>query len=108
MKTAIIGQDQVMQRLLLTLLCNGNCLLEGLPGPHKINRLSISDRSKTQLDADGSLTISIQADSPGTAQEAHWLPTPASGPYKLSLRFYGPDEKMLKGEWSPPAVKKAG
>jgi len=28
----IIGQDQVVERLLLTLLCNGNLLLEGLPG----------------------------------------------------------------------------
>jgi MoxR-like ATPase len=28
METAIIGQQHVIQRLLLTLLCNGNCLLE--------------------------------------------------------------------------------
>jgi MoxR-like ATPase len=32
METAIIGQHHVIQRLLLTLLCNGHCLLEGLPG----------------------------------------------------------------------------
>ena len=32
METAIIGQQHVIQRLLLTLLCNGNCLLEGLAG----------------------------------------------------------------------------
>jgi MoxR-like ATPase len=32
METAIIGQQHVIERLLLTLLCNGNCLLEGLPG----------------------------------------------------------------------------
>lgn len=29
---SIIGQETVVQRLLLTLLCNGNLLLEGLPG----------------------------------------------------------------------------
>jgi MoxR-like ATPase len=29
---SIIGQEQVVERLLLTLLCNGNLLLEGLPG----------------------------------------------------------------------------
>jgi len=29
---SIIGQDLVVERLLLTLLCNGNILLEGLPG----------------------------------------------------------------------------
>lgn len=32
METSIIGQEQVVERLLLTLLCNGNALLEGLPG----------------------------------------------------------------------------
>ena len=29
---SIIGQEQTVERLLLTLLCNGNLLLEGLPG----------------------------------------------------------------------------
>ena len=32
MNRAIVGQEQVVERLLLTLLCNGNALLEGLPG----------------------------------------------------------------------------
>jgi MoxR-like ATPase len=32
MERSIIGQEQVVERLLLTLLCNGNLLLEGLPG----------------------------------------------------------------------------
>ena len=32
MGRSIIGQDHVVERLLLTLLCNGNLLLEGLPG----------------------------------------------------------------------------
>ena len=32
MGQAILGQEQVIDRLLLTLLCNGNALLEGLPG----------------------------------------------------------------------------
>ena len=32
MARSIIGQEQVVERLLLTLLCNGNLLLEGLPG----------------------------------------------------------------------------
>ena len=29
---SIIGQEHVVERLLLTLLCNGNVLVEGLPG----------------------------------------------------------------------------
>ena len=32
MGQSIIGQELVVERLLLTLLCNGNLLLEGLPG----------------------------------------------------------------------------
>jgi MoxR-like ATPase len=32
MSQSIIGQEEVVERLLLTLLCNGNLLLEGLPG----------------------------------------------------------------------------
>ena len=32
MRRSIIGQEVVVERLLLTLLCNGNLLLEGLPG----------------------------------------------------------------------------
>jgi MoxR-like ATPase len=32
MAQSIIGQSQVIERILLTLLCNGNLLLEGLPG----------------------------------------------------------------------------
>ena len=32
MAKSIIGQEQVVERLILTLLCNGNVLVEGLPG----------------------------------------------------------------------------
>lgn len=32
MGRSIIGQEQVVERLILTLLCNGNVLVEGLPG----------------------------------------------------------------------------
>jgi len=32
MGRSIIGQEAVVERLLLTLLCNGNVLVEGLPG----------------------------------------------------------------------------
>ncbi len=32
MSRSIIGQAQIVERLLLTLLCNGNVLVEGLPG----------------------------------------------------------------------------
>ena len=41
----IIGQDQVVERLLLTLLCNGNLLLEGLPGLAKTRAIKTLARN---------------------------------------------------------------
>jgi len=35
MAQSIIGQDEVVRTLALALLCNGNVLLEGLPGTAK-------------------------------------------------------------------------
>ncbi|MEO1614659.1 MAG: MoxR family ATPase [Planctomycetota bacterium] len=58
MASSIIGQEEVVERLLLTLLCNGNALLEGLPGLAKtraIKTLSAnlqSDFSRIQFTPD--------------------------------------------------------
>ncbi|MDJ0842068.1 MAG: MoxR family ATPase [Acidobacteriota bacterium] len=35
MARAVIGQDQVVERIVICILCNGNLLLEGLPGTAK-------------------------------------------------------------------------
>ena len=40
MAQSIIGQEQVVERLLLTLLCNGNVLVEGLLAVYNIPRIS--------------------------------------------------------------------
>jgi hypothetical protein len=39
--------------------------------------------------ADGSLTLYIQKDSPGAEKESNWLPAP-NGPIYLVMRFYWP------------------
>lgn len=58
---------------------------------------------------DGSLTISIQKDSPGKAKEANWLPAP-DGPIYLAMRIYWPRTEsptvlpVGKGDWQPPAL----
>ncbi|MEM1224130.1 MAG: AAA family ATPase [Planctomycetota bacterium] len=57
-RASIIGQDRVVDRLLLTLLCNGNALLEGLPGLAKTRAIKTlsqhleSDFSRIQFTPD--------------------------------------------------------
>ncbi len=53
---------------------------------------------------DGSLTISIQKDSPGKQREANWLPAP-DGPIYLVMRLCWPKDEAIDGAWKPPAVK---
>ena len=58
MELSIIGQSEVVERLLLTLLCNGNALLEGLPGLAKTRAIKSlsknleSDFSRIQFTPD--------------------------------------------------------
>ena len=62
--------------------------------------------------ADGSLTLYIQKDSPGKAQEANWLPAP-NGPIYLVMRLYWPKTEAPsilpagQGSWSPPGIVQA-
>lgn len=62
-----------------------------------------------KLNADGSLTIYIQKDSPGKDKEANWLPAP-NGPIYMVMRLYWPKEtppSILppgEGSWQPPAI----
>jgi hypothetical protein len=61
-------------------------------------------------DADGSLTLYIQKDSPGEAKEANWLPAPNDRIYMV-MRLYWPKTtppSILpagEGTWQPPGVK---
>ena len=69
-----------------------------------INRYAIGDRNKMKLNADGSLDIYIQHESPGKDKESNWLPSP-EGEFNLALRLYWPDKTVLDGVWLPPAIK---
>jgi hypothetical protein len=59
--------------------------------------------------ADGSLTLHIQKDSPGKAKEANWLPAP-NGTIYLVMRLYWPKDTPPSilppggGTWQPPAI----
>jgi hypothetical protein len=62
-----------------------------------------------QKNADGSLTLYIQKDSPGDAKEANWLPAPNDTIY-LVMRLYWPKDTPPSilpagdGTWKPPGV----
>jgi hypothetical protein len=77
--------------------------------PNAINRYTVSSRNKFKTNADGSVDLYIQKDSPGKDKEQNWLPAPA-GEFVLMMRLYWPSEKppsILDGTWKPPHVKEA-
>jgi hypothetical protein len=71
-----------------------------------INSPMLPDMKKN---ADGSLTLHIQKDSPGKAKEANWLPAP-DGPIYLVMRLYWPKTEAPsilpagEGTWQPPGI----
>jgi hypothetical protein len=72
-----------------------------------INRQSISARQNLKSNADGSVDLYIQHDSPGKDKESNWLPAPKDK-FILMLRMYWPDDKspsIIDGSWKIPAVK---
>jgi hypothetical protein len=70
-----------------------------------INRYLINSPMLPELktNADGSLTMYIQKDSPGADKEANWLPAP-DGTFYLALRLYWPKPEALEGKWKPAPV----
>lgn len=71
------------------------------------NRYALGDRSGIKFGNDGSLTLYIQNEMPGTDKETNWLPAPKDGEFRVALRPYGPKKEVADGTWSPPAIKRA-
>lgn len=68
------------------------------------NRFSLSSRDSLIYNADGSLDLWIQHDQPSEAPFENWLPTPENDPFTLTMRLYWPSDRILKRQWSPPAI----
>jgi hypothetical protein len=70
-----------------------------------INRYALSNRDKLKLDADGSLSLYVQSDSPGKGQESNWLPSPQDS-FIVVMRLYWPRQEILDGTWKIPALER--
>ena len=74
--------------------------------PNSINRYELSQRNKFITNPDGSVDMYSQAESPGKAKEANWLPAP-KGKFVLVMRLYWPTNRppsILDGSWTPPSA----
>ncbi len=78
-------------------------LIENPIDRYLINSPMLPDLKKN---ADGSLTLYIQKDSPGKDRESNWLPAPDGPPFAV-MRLYWPKPAALNGSWKPPAVQRA-
>ncbi|MEE9103637.1 DUF1254 domain-containing protein [Pseudomonas nitroreducens] len=76
--------------------------------PNPLNKFTVSPRNNLHFNADGSLTLYFQHESPGKDKEANWLPAP-KGEFIPMMRMYWPKESglsILDGTWTPPEIHK--
>lgn len=73
--------------------------------PNERQRYSVGTKNSKsmKLNADGSLTLYVQHDSPGKDKEGNWLPAP-KGEFEMTIRTYWPKGEVLDGRWTPPAA----
>jgi hypothetical protein len=76
--------------------------------PNPLNRYSLGTKNnKTlKLGDDGSLTLYVRSESPRKDKETNWLPAPKDADFSLYIRCYWPNQPILDGTWTPPAVEK--
>jgi hypothetical protein len=79
---------------------------EQLLTANPIDRFAVGDRDPLNFNADGSLDLYIQRDSPGMDRERNWLPAPAAGSFTMNLRLYWPRPEALDGGWTAPPVRR--
>jgi hypothetical protein len=78
---------------------------EGFQVANTLDRFAVSSWMPFKYNADGSLDLYFQNESPGATKEANWLPAP-KGAFNLCMRLYAPKSDALTGKWNPPPVVK--
>ena len=77
--------------------------------PNPLNKFTVSMRDKPVFNADGSLTLYFQNESPGKDKQANWLPAPKDE-FIAMMRMYWPNPKAPSilppgsGSWTPPPL----
>lgn len=79
---------------------------EGFQVANDLDRFALSSWMPFKFNADGSLDLYFQNESPGADKEANWLPAP-EGPFNLTMRLYAPKSDALTGKWNPPPVARS-
>src|ERR1700722_244815 len=78
---------------------------DGFQVANSLNRFAVSSWMPFKYNADGSLDLYFQNESPGKDKEANWLPAPKA-PFNLTMRLYSPQSDALTGKWNPPPIVK--
>ena len=78
---------------------------DGFPTANALKRNAIGDRDELKYNADGSLDIFIQRESPGKDKESNWLPAPTED-FNLTMRLYAPKAEVIDGRWVPPVINR--
>jgi hypothetical protein len=79
---------------------------DGFQVANSLNRFAVSSWMPFKTNADGSLDLYFQNESPGKDKETNWLPAP-KGAFNLTMRLYAPMAEALTGKWNPPPVTRA-
>jgi len=76
---------------------------QGFQVSNPLNRFAVSSWMPFKYNADGSLDLYFQNESPGADKEINWLPAPKDA-FNLLMRLYAPRSDALTGKWNPPPV----
>lgn len=60
-----------------------------------LDRYAIGSRDDLRRNADGSVDIYVQPTAPGGDLDRNWLPSPATGDFKLTVRIYMPTDDLI-------------
>lgn len=78
---------------------------EGFLVANALDRYALGSNSDLQADANGDVVITFARERPDDVPVENWLPVP-DGPFEVTLRMYWPNDPILNGRWSAPAISR--